>query len=200
MKLIAATNNAHKVVEFKRILEPLGFTVLSQKEAGIHVEAEETGTTFEENAYLKAKAVYDASGLPTVADDSGIVVDALDGAPGVYSARYGGPGLNDVGRYEKLLHEMEGVPDAKRTARFVCAISLVLSPDKAFSFTGVCEGKIGHGPRGENGFGYDPIFMVGEKSTAELSPEEKDKISHRGQALRKMEQMLSTMQNGEIDK
>lgn len=200
MKLIAATNNAHKVVEFKRILEPLGFTVLSQKEAGIHVEAEETGTTFEENAYLKAKAVYDASGLPTVADDSGIVVDALDGAPGVYSARYGGPGLNDVGRYEKLLHEMEGVPDAKRTARFVCAISLVLSPDKAFSFTGVCEGKIGHGPRGENGFGYDPIFMVGEKSTAELSPEEKDKISHRGQALRKMEQMLSAMQNGEIEK
>ena len=200
MKLIAPTNNAHKVVEFKRILEPLGFTVLSQKEAGIHVEAEETGTTFEENAYLKAKAVYDASGLPTVADDSGIVVDALDGAPGVYSARYGGPGLNDVGRYEKLLHEMEGVPDAKRTARFVCAISLVLSPDKAFSFTGVCEGKIGHGPRGENGFGYDPIFMVGEKSTAELSPEEKDKISHRGQALRKMEQMLSAMQNGEIEK
>ena len=200
MKLIAATNNAHKVVEFKRILEPLGFTVLSQKEAGIHVKAEETGTTFEENAYLKAKAVYDASGLPTVADDSGIVVDALDGAPGVYSARYGGPGLNDVDRYEKLLHEMEGVPDAKRTARFVCAISLVLSPDKAFSFTGVCEGKIGHGPRGENGFGYDPIFMVGEKSTAELSSEEKDKISHRGQALRKMEQMLSAMQNGEIEK
>lgn len=200
MKLIAATNNAHKVVEFKRILEPLGFTVLSQKEAGIHVEAEETGTTFEENAYLKAKAVYDASGLPTVADDSGIVVDALDGAPGVYSARYGGPGLNDVDRYEKLLHEMEEVPDAKRTARFVCAISLVLSPDKAFSFTGVCEGKIGHGPRGENGFGYDPIFMVGEKSTAELSSEEKDKISHRGQALRKMEQMLSAMQNGEIEK
>lgn len=200
MKLIAATNNAHKVVEFKRILEPLGFTVLSQKEAGIHVKAEETGTTFEENAYLKAKAVYDASGLPTVADDSGIVVDALDGAPGVYSARYGGPGLNDVDRYEKLLHEMEGVPDAKRTARFVCAISLILSPDKVFSFTGVCEGKIGHGPHGENGFGYDPIFMVGEKSTAELSPEEKDKISHRGQALRKMEQMLSAMQNGEIDK
>ena len=200
MKLIAATNNAHKVVEFKRILEPLGFTVLSQKEAGIRVEAEETGTTFEENACLKAKAVYDASGLPTVADDSGIVVDALDGAPGVYSARYGGPGLNDVDRYEKLLHEMEGVPDAKRTARFVCAISLVLSPDKAFSFTGVCEGKIGHGPRGENGFGYDPIFMVGEKSTAELSSEEKDKISHRGQALRKMEQMLSAMQNGEIEK
>lgn len=199
MKLIAATNNAHKVVEFKRILEPLGFTVLSQKEAGIHVEAEETGTTFEENAYLKAKAVYDASGLPTVADDSGIAVDALDGAPGVYSARYGGPGLNDVDRYEKLLHEMEGVPDEKRTARFVCAISLILSSDKAFGFTGVCEGKIGYGPRGENGFGYDPIFMVGDKSTAELSPNEKDKISHRGQALRKMEQMLSAMQNGEAN-
>ncbi len=200
MKLIAATNNAHKVVEFKRILEPLGFTVLSQKEAGIHVEAEETGTTFEENAYLKAKAVYDASGLPTVADDSGIAVDALNGAPGVYSARYGGPSLNDVDRYEKLLHEMDGVPDEKRTARFVCAISLILSSDQVFGFTGVCEGKIGYGPRGENGFGYDPIFMVGDKSTAELLPEDKDKISHRGQALRKMEQMLSAMQNGEANK
>ena len=200
MKLIAATNNAHRLVEFKRILEPLGFTVLSQKEAGIHVEAEETGTTFEENAYLKAKAVYDASGLPTVADDSGIAVDALNGAPGVYSARYGGPGLNDVDRYEKLLHEMGGVPDEKRTARFVCAISLILSSDQVFGFTGVCEGKIGYGPRGENGFGYDPIFMVGDKSTAELPPEEKDKISHRGQALRKMEQMLSAMQNGETNK
>lgn len=200
MKLIAATNNAHKVVEFKRILEPLGFTVLSQKEAGIHVEAEETGTTFEENAYLKAKAVYDASGLPTVADDSGIAVDALNGAPGVYSARYGGPGLNDVDRYEKLLHEMDGIPDEKRTARFVCAISLILSSDQVFGFTGVCEGKIGYGPRGENGFGYDPIFMVGDKSTAELLPEDKDKISHRGQALRKMEQMLSAMQNGEANK
>lgn len=200
MKLIAATNNAHKVVEFKRILEPLGFTVLSQKEAGIHVEAEETGTTFEENAYLKAKAVYDASGLPTVADDSGIAVDALNGAPGVYSARYGGPGLNDVDRYEKLLHEMDGVPDEKRTARFVCAISLILSSDQVFGFIGVCEGKIGYDPRGENGFGYDPIFMVGDKSTAELLPEDKDKISHRGQALRKMEQMLSAMQNGEANK
>ena len=200
MKLIAATNNAHKVVEFKRILEPLGFTVLSQKEAGIHVEAEETGTTFEENAYLKAKAVYDASGLPTVADDSGIAVDALNGAPGVYSARYGGPSLNDVDRYEKLLHEMDGVPDEKRTARFVCAILLILSSDQVFGFTGVCEGKIGYGPRGENGFGYDPIFMVGDKSTAELLPEDKDKISHRGQALRKMEQMLSAMQNGEANK
>ena len=200
MKLIAATNNAHKLIEFKRILEPLGFTVLSQKEAGIHVEAEETGTTFEENAYLKAKAVYDASGLATVADDSGIAVDALNGAPGVYSARYGGPGLNDVDRYEKLLHEMDGVPDEKRTARFVCAISLILSSDQVFGFTGVCEGKIGYEPRGENGFGYDPIFMVGDKSTAELLPEEKDKISHRGQALRNMEQMLSAMQNGETNK
>ena len=200
MKLIAATNNAHKLIEFKRILEPLGFTVLSQKEAGIHVEAEETGTTFEENAYLKAKAVYDASGLATVADDSGIAFDALNGAPGVYSARYGGPGLNDVDRYEKLLHEMDGVPDEKRTARFVCAISLILSSDQVFGFTGVCEGKIGYEPRGENGFGYDPIFRVGDKSTAELLPEEKDKISHRGQALRKMEQMLSAMQNGETNK
>lgn len=199
MKLIAATNNTHKVIEFKRILEPLGYTVLSQKEAGIHIEVEETGETFEENAYLKAKSVYEASGLPTVADDSGIVVDALNGAPGVYSARYGGPALDDVGRYEKLLAEMENVPDSNRTARFVCAISLILSNEKVYSFTGVCEGKIGYAPRGENGFGYDPIFMVGDKSTAELSPAEKDKISHRGQALRKMEKLLRKMQNGESD-
>ena len=95
---------------------------------------------------------------------------------------------------------MDGVPDEKRTARFVCAISLILSSDQVFGFTGVCEGKIGYGPRGENGFGYDPIFMVGDKSTAELLPEDKDKISHRGQALRKMEQMLSAMQNGEANK
>lgn len=141
MKLIAATNNTHKVIEFKRILEPLGYTVLSQKEAGIHIEVEETGETFEENAYLKAKSVYEASGLPTVADDSGIAVDALNGAPGVYSARYGGPALDDVGRYEKLLAEMENVPDSNRTARFVCAISLILSNEKVYSFTGVCEGK-----------------------------------------------------------
>ena len=197
MKLIAATNNAHKVVEFKRILEPLGFTVLTQREAGISIEAEETGMTFEENAYLKAKAVFDASGCPTVADDSGIAVDALNGAPGVYSARYGGPELDDVGRYEKLLKDMENVPDEARGAQFVCAISLILSAEQAYTFTGVCEGKVGYGPRGENGFGYDPIFMVGERSTAELSPAEKDAISHRGQALRKMEQMLHTMQNGE---
>ena len=199
MKLIAATNNTHKVIEFKRILEPLGYTVLSQEEAGIHIEVEETGETFEENAYLKAKSVYEASGLPTVADDSGIAVDALNGAPGVYSARYGGPALDDVGRYEKLLAEMENVPDSNRTARFVCAISLILSNEKVYSFTGVCEGKIGYAPRGENGFGYDPIFMVGDKSTAELSPAEKDKISHRGQALRKMEKLLRKMQNGESD-
>lgn len=199
MKLIAATNNTHKVIEFKRILEPLGYTVLSQKEAGIHIEVEETGETFEKNAYLKAKSVYEASGLPTVADDSGIAVDALNGAPGVYSARYGGPALDDVGRYEKLLAEMENVPDSNRTARFVCAISLILSNEKVYSFTGVCEGKIGYAPRGENGFGYDPIFMVGDKSTAELSPAEKDKISHRGQALRKMEKLLRKMQNGESD-
>ena len=190
MKLIAATNNAHKVVEFKRILEPLGFTVLSQKEAGIHVEAEETGTTFEENAYLKAKAVYDASGLPTVADDSGIAVDALNGAPGVYSARYGGPSLNDVDRYEKLLHEMDGVPDEKRTARFVCAICYLTADGEQHCFAGVCEGIIGTEPKGENGFGYDPVFVVGNKTMAEMTEAEKNAISHRGKALAALQAYL----------
>lgn len=190
MKLIVATNNAHKVKEFTRILEPHGYTVLSLRDAGIVCEAEENADTFGGNAYIKAKAVFDLSGLPTVADDSGLSVDALGGAPGVFSARYGGPGLDDIGRYEKVLTELKDVPDEQRTARFECAISLILSDDEVYSFHGTCEGKIGTGPRGENGFGYDPIFMVGEKSMAECTSEEKDAISHRGMALQKMDAFL----------
>ena len=190
MKLIVATNNAHKVKEFTRILQPHGYTVLSLRDAGIVCEAEENADTFEGNAYIKAKAVFDLSGLPTVADDSGLSVDALGGAPGVFSARYGGPSLDDVGRYQKVLAELHDVPDEQRTARFECAISLILSKDEVYLFHGTCEGKIGTGPRGENGFGYDPIFMVGEKSLAECTPEEKDAISHRGMALKKMDAFL----------
>ncbi len=190
MKLIVATNNAHKVKEFTRILEPHGYTVLSLRDAGIVCEAEENADTFEGNAYIKAKSVFDLSGLPTVADDSGLSVDALGGAPGVFSARYGGPSLDDVGRYQKVLAELHDVPDEQRTARFECAISLILSKDEVYLFHGTCEGKIGTGPRGENGFGYDPIFMVGEKSLAECTPEEKDAISHRGMALKKMDAFL----------
>ena len=136
MKLIVATNNAHKVKEFTRILEPHGYTVLSLRDAGIVCEAEENADTFEGNAYIKAKAVFDLSGLPTVADDSGLSVDALGGAPGVFSARYGGPSLDDVGRYQKVLAELHDVPDEQRTARFECAISLILSKDEVYSFHG----------------------------------------------------------------
>lgn len=191
MKLIVATNNAHKVVEFRRILEPLGFDVISQKEAGITIDVEETGTTFEENAMLKAQGVYELSGCPTVADDSGVEVDYLDKAPGIYSARYGGPGKTEREKCELLLKELDGVPDAQRTARFVSAIAVIFSDSDRRTFLGRCEGKIGTAIKGENGFGYDPIFMVSESdSFATLSEQEKDRISHRGNALRKMEQSI----------
>lgn len=192
MKIVVATNNPHKVMEFERILAPLGIDVISQAQvlSSANICVEEDADSFEGNAYLKAKAVFDAAQLPTVADDSGICVDALNGAPGVYSARYGGEGLDDVDRYNKLLFEMKDVEDSERTARFVCSISLILSSDKVYNFTGVCEGKIGYYPLGENGFGYDPVFMVGDESFSTLSAPQKDKISHRGKALRAMADML----------
>lgn len=190
MKLIVATHNAHKVKEFERILAPLGFEVLSQSSLGIEAEAEENAGTFEGNAFLKAKAVYDECGLATIADDSGLEVYALKNEPGVYSARYGGPGLDDAGRTRLLLQNMENISEEERGGRFVCAISYIDNSGKAYSFTGYCEGKIGHTPQGENGFGYDPVFLVGEKSFSELSPAEKDSVSHRGQALRKLAEFL----------
>ena len=190
MKFIIATKNAHKVEEFQRILEPLGITAVSQEEAGLDISPEENADTFEGNSLLKAKAVQQAAGVPVIADDSGLEVYALGNAPGVYSARYGGPGLSDGQRTEKLLGEMRKIPDLQRGARFVSCISLVLNGEKLYTFTGICEGKIGHEPLGSNGFGYDPVFMVGEKSFAQLSGKEKDAISHRGKALRKMAEKL----------
>lgn len=196
MKLIAATNNQHKVMEFKRILRLLGFEVMSQAEAGVEIEVDENADTFAGNARLKAEAVFAATGVATVADDSGLEVYALKNAPGVYSARYGGEGLDDKGRYEKLLCEMKNVKDEDRGARFVCSICLVLSDAKKYSFTGVCEGKIAYQPDGENGFGYDPIFLVGGKSFSALTPQEKDEMSHRGKALREMARAIEAeMQN-----
>lgn len=190
MKLIIATHNEHKVKEFERILSPFGIEAVSQSREGIHAEAEETADTFEGNSFLKAKAVLAECGLPVIADDSGLAVDALGGAPGVYSARYGGPGLDDAGRVEKLLEALSDVPEEKRTARFVCCITLLTKSGRRYTFTGECEGKIGRKPCGENGFGYDPVFLVGEKSFAELSPSEKDEMSHRGKALRKLSDAL----------
>ena len=182
MDIIIATNNAHKVKEFKRMLEPIGFNVFSLKDKGISVEIEENGITFEENAMIKAKTIYDMVNVPVIADDSGICVDYLNGEPGIYSARYGGEGLDDHGRNMLLLKNMENADD--RTARFVCAIAYIDKNGKEHIFKGVCEGNLGFGEKGENGFGYDPLFMVGEKSFADLDGDEKDAISHRGKANR----------------
>ena len=184
MELLIATNNAHKVEEFKRLFAGRGIDVFSLKEKGISVEIEENGTTFAENAYIKAKTIYDLVKAPVIADDSGICVDALFGAPGVYSARYGGEGLDDKGRTALLLKNMEGVKD--RSAHFACAICYIDALGKRHDFYGECQGTIGFSPKGENGFGYDPVFMVGEKSFSELSGKEKDQISHRGKANEKL--------------
>ena len=203
MELIVATHNKGKLREFGRILEPLGIRVRSEEEVCPGLEVEETGATFAQNAYLKAKALYDATGLATVADDSGLCVDALGGAPGVYSARYAGENATDAQRVEKLLGELKDVPDGQRTARFVCAIAAVLPSgtenEKALKrelvVRGIVEGYIGWEERGTNGFGYDPIFYVDEYgcSTAELDSETKNRISHRGNALRLCEERLKEL-------
>lgn len=190
MEFLAATNNAHKLQEMQRILNKMGHTVLSLQQAGIEVEVEETGKTFAQNAFLKASEVCKISGRATIADDSGLVVDALDGAPGVYSARYAGEGHNDAANRQKLLLALQGVPMEQRTGRFVSAIALVLPNGATLEVEGSCEGTIGTEEKGENGFGYDSLFYVGEKSFAQCSAEEKDAISHRALALQKLERAL----------
>ena len=190
MKLVLATNNEGKVREFARILEPLGIEVMTQKQAGVHVSPEENGTTFAENARIKAMAVYEATGLPTVADASGLCIDAMNGEPGVYSARYYGEDTPYEEKNRRIIESLNGVAEEKRTARFVAHITCVLSKDEILDCEGVCEGTIGHKPAGDGGFGYDPIFYVGDKSFAELDGEAKDKVSHRGKALKKLYQKL----------
>ena len=185
MKLILASNNANKLKEFRSLVADLDIELLSQKEAGCDFEVEETGTTFEENAYLKASAVTEATGIAAVADDSGLCVDALGGEPGIYSARYGlGHAASDEERYRYLLQKMEGVED--RSARFVCCICCTFPDGSVIRSRGECEGEILLAPKGQNGFGYDPVFhpLCLDKSMAELSREEKNAISHRGKALR----------------
>lgn len=185
MKLILASNNANKLKEFRSLVADLDIELLSQKEAGCDFEVEETGTTFEENAYLKASAVTEATGIAAVADDSGLCVDALGGEPGIYSARYGlGHAASDEERYRYLLQKMEGVKD--RSARFVCCICCTFPDGSVIRSRGECEGEILLAPKGQNGFGYDPVFhpLCLDKSMAELNPEEKNAISHRGKALR----------------
>ena len=199
MEFVIATQNKGKLKEMRRILEPLGHTVLSAKEAGFDGDVEETGSTFAENAALKAAAVAQALGKPVIADDSGLMVDALNGAPGVYSARYAGEGATDRQRWEKLLRELKGVPRQKRTAKFCCAVVLALRGKEPVTFTGECPGYIGEEPLGEDGFGYDPVFYLNESTSfATLSGEEKDKISHRGKAMAQLEEYLKKLpQSGE---
>ena len=183
IKFVLASRNPGKLKEMNEILSHLGIQVCSEEEAGVDVEVEETGTTFEENSRLKAEAVMKASGLPAIADDSGLCVDCLGGAPGVYSARYGGPELDDAGRYRLLLENMRG--QMPRTAQFVSAITCCFPHGDVLTARGECPGTIAYAPMGEGGFGYDPVFFVPplKKTFAQLTPEEKNAISHRGKAL-----------------
>lgn len=180
MKLIIATHNTHKITEFQRVLEPLGIEAVT----AALTEVDETGKTFMENAFIKAESAMKETGWPAVADDSGICVDALEGAPGIYSARYGTPELSDRGRLELLLHEMQEVPDGKRQAHFACAICAVFPNGDTIKAEGECHGTIAHESMGDGGFGYDPIFMQDGSCFGEISAEEKDERSHRGIALR----------------
>lgn len=186
MQFIVATHNAKKLVELSRILEPLHIAAVTDRDCGISLtEVEETGTTFEENAFLKAASACRESGLPAIADDSGLMVDALNGAPGVYSARYAGETATDADRIEKLLRELEGVRPENRGARFVSVVCCVFPNGDTLYARGECPGSIGFVPRGAGGFGYDPVFVVdGGRTYAELSAQEKDAVSHRGHALR----------------
>ena len=187
MRVVLASKNPHKLVEISKITEKFGFDLVLQSELGVDIDVEETGTTFEENSLLKAEAVMKVTGLPALADDSGIAVDALNGEPGIYSARYGfDESLDDWGRLELLLKNTEHVPDGQRQAQFVCVISFITPEGQVIQARGEIHGELTREPAGENGFGYDPIFYYPPlgKTTAELSSEEKNEVSHRANALK----------------
>ncbi len=187
-RVIVASGNQGKIKEIREILAPLDLEVVSMKDAGIEVDVEETGQSFEENALLKAKGIAMLTDDLVIADDSGLEIDYLNKEPGIYSARYLGRDVSYDVKNQNLLDRMEGVPDEKRSARFVCAVAAILPNKKELVVRGVMEGRIGYEIKGEYGFGYDPIFHLPEygKSSAEILPEEKNKISHRGKALQKM--------------
>ena len=197
MRILVATNNAKKRKELDSILHALGVETVTPAQLGIDCEVEETGETFEENAMIKAKNGALLAGMPAVADDSGLMVDALGGAPGVYSARYAGEGHDSAANNAKLLREMEKIPDERRAARFVCAICAVFGEVDIVRCEGACEGTIARRLHGQNGFGYDPLFMVGERSFAELDGPAKDAISHRGRALAALYEKLKDRKEGE---
>lgn len=187
MKVVLASKNKHKLEEISKITEKFDMELVLESELGVDIDVEETGSTFEENSYLKAEAVMKATGLPALADDSGIAVDALNGEPGIYSARYGfDESLDDWGRLNLLLKNTENVPDDKRQAKFVCVITLVTPQGQTIQARGEVHGMLLRAPAGENGFGYDPIFYYPPfgKSMAQVSPEEKNRVSHRANALK----------------
>ena len=187
MRVVPASKNKHKLVEISKITERFGFELVLQSELGVDIDVEETGTTFEENSFLKAEAVMKASGMPALADDSGIAVDALNGEPGIYSARYGfDESLDDWGRLLLLLKNTEQVPDGQRQAQFVCVITMVTPEGEVIQARGEIHGELLRAPVGANGFGYDPIFYYPPMgmSTAEMAPEDKNQVSHRGNALK----------------
>jgi len=194
MKFFIATKNAHKLREFLQIFEGTDVQIISENDLSIPLaEAEETGTTFEENALIKAKAGLLATGLPSIADDSGLCVDYLNGAPGVYSARYAGEHGDDLANNQKLLSELDGVPEEKRTARFISAIACVFPDGREFTVTGKCEGKIAFEPSGKCGFGYDPLFISEKGCFGEILAEEKNAISHRSRAIAEFRKELKNI-------
>ena len=187
MKVVLASKNRHKLVEISKITEKFDMELVLQSDLGVDIDVEENGTTFEENSFIKAEAVMKATGLPALADDSGIAVDALNGEPGIYSARYGfDESLDDWGRLLLLLKNTEHVPDGQRQAQFVCVITMVTPDGKVIQSRGEIHGELTREAKGENGFGYDPIFYYPPlgKTTAELSSEEKNEVSHRANALK----------------
>lgn len=193
MKVVLASKNPHKLVEISKITEKFGFDLVLQSELGVDIDVEETGTTFEENSLLKAKAVMEATGLPAIADDSGIAVDALNGEPGIFSARYGfDDSLDDWGRLLLLLKNTEAVPDGKRQAQFVCVITFITPDGRVIQARGEVHGRLLRQPAGQGGFGYDPIFYYPPfgKTFAEIPAEEKNKVSHRAVALNILNEKL----------
>ncbi len=191
-KIVLASNNKNKLLEFEQLFKPMGIEVISMKAAGVNIDIIEDGETFEENAHIKAKTVFDITKLPTIADDSGLEIDFLNGAPGIYSARYAGEDATDLDKNNKVLAEMSDVDMPLRTARFVCAIYFIISGEEEYSITGTVDGFISKEAMGNNGFGYDPIFLVEEgKSMAMLSEEEKNEISHRAMAFKQLKEIIN---------
>jgi len=194
MKMLIATHNMKKRAELQRILSPLGIEIVTAEEINCELrDVEETGTAFEENAFIKAQAGCEDSGIPCIADDSGLCVDYLNGEPGVYSARYSGGHGNDEANNDLILEKLSGVEESERTARFVSAVCCLFPDGRKIEVRGEVEGKILTERHGNGGFGYDPIFMSEGKYFGEISAEEKDKLSHRGKALRKLAEELKNM-------